>query len=147
MSLPLLILTVGNPLIMFGLYYFPLQSLFTVFYMSSLRFEIEAKRNIKISLKKSPINCGDVIVPIRKDLFHITTQYFHGSFQAAELSIRGWALIQNFAPWNPRTVKIHDGFQSPAECFNKFRYHNNWLQNLLISASLGGARSPPQNPL
>jgi hypothetical protein len=83
----------------------------------------------------------------RMDRHLFTTQYFHGSFQAAELSIRGWALIQNFAPWNPRTVKIHDGFQSPAECFNKFRYHNNWLQNLLISASLGGARSPPQNPL
>jgi len=83
----------------------------------------------------------------RMDRHLFTTQYFHGSLQAAELSIRGWALIQNFAPWNPRTVKIHDGFQSPAEYFNKFRYHENWLQNLLISASLGGYRSPPQNPL
>jgi hypothetical protein len=83
----------------------------------------------------------------RMDRHLFTTQYFHGSFQAAELSIRGWALIQNFAPWNPRTIKIHDGFQSPAERFNKFRYHENWLQNLLISASLGGYRSPPRNPL
>lgn len=83
----------------------------------------------------------------RMDRHLFTTQYFHGSFQAAELSIRGWALIQNFAPWNPRTVKINDGFQSPAERFNEFQYHKNWLQNLLISASLGGYRSPPRNPL
>jgi hypothetical protein len=83
----------------------------------------------------------------RMDRHLFTTQYFHGAFQAAELSIRGWALIQNFAPWNPRTVKINDGFQSPAERFNKFQYHKNWLQNLLIAASLGGYRSPPQNPL
>ena len=83
----------------------------------------------------------------RMDRHLFTTQYFHGSFQSAELSIRGWALIQNFAPWNPRTQNIHGGFKSPAECFNKFRYHENWLQNLLISASLGGYRSPPRNPL
>ncbi len=83
----------------------------------------------------------------RMDRHLFTTQYFHGSFQAAELSIRGWALIQNFAPWNPRTVKTHYGFKSPAERFNKFRYHENWLKNLLISASLGGYRSPPRNPL
>ncbi len=82
----------------------------------------------------------------RMDRHLFTTQYFHGTLQAAELSIRGWALIQNFAPWNPRTVGFHDGFQSPAEYFNKFRYHQNWLQNLLISASLGGYRPPPQNP-
>ena len=34
-----------------------------------------------------------------------STQYFHGTMTAAELSIRGWALIQNFTPYNPRTVK------------------------------------------
>ena len=76
-----------------------------------------------------------------------STQYFHGSMTAAQLSIRGWVLIQNFAPYNPRTVKKHDGYKSPAERLNRFRYHDNWLQNLLISASLGGFRSPPQNPL
>jgi len=75
-------------------------------------------------------------------------QYFHGSFLSAELSIRGWALIQNFAPSNPITRKKYDdGFQSPAERLNKFRYHENWLHNLLISASLGGYRNPPPNPL
>jgi len=82
----------------------------------------------------------------RMDRHLFSTQYFHGSIAAAELSIRGWTLIQNFAPYNPRTVKELDGFKSPAERLNKFRYHNNWLSNLYISASLGGYRGPPQKP-
>ena len=65
----------------------------------------------------------------------------------AELSIRGWALIQNVAHYNPRTVKKLNGCQSPAERLNQFKYHDNWLHNLLISASLEGCRSPPQNPI
>jgi len=83
----------------------------------------------------------------RMDRHLFSTQYFHGYLSEAELSIRGWALIQNFAPSNPQTVKKHDGYLSPAERLNRFRYHDNWLHNLLISASLGGYRSPPQNTL
>jgi transposase-like protein len=83
----------------------------------------------------------------RMDRHLFSCQYFHGSMSSAELSIRGWALIQNFAPYNPGTVKKLNGARSPAERLNKFRYHDNWLHNLLISASLGGYRSPPQNPL
>jgi len=76
-----------------------------------------------------------------------TIRYFHGTHSSAELNIRGWALIRNFAPCNPSTVKKHNGLKSPAERLNQSRYHDNWLQNLLISASLGGYRSPPLNPL
>jgi len=83
----------------------------------------------------------------RMDRHLFSAQYFHGSITAAELSIRGWALIQNFAPSNPQTVKKYNGLQSPAERLNKFRYHTNWLHNLLISASLGGYRAPPLNPI
>jgi hypothetical protein len=83
----------------------------------------------------------------RMDLHLFNAQYFHGSLRAAELSIRGWALIQNFAPSNPRTVEKHNGYLSPAERLNKFRYHENWLENLMISASMGGYRSPPRKPL
>jgi len=83
----------------------------------------------------------------RMDHRLFSAQYFHGSMTAAELSIRGWALIQNFAPSNPRTVQKHQGWQSPAERLNCSRYHDSWLQNLLMSASLGGYRSPPQNPI
>jgi hypothetical protein len=83
----------------------------------------------------------------RMDRHLYSTQYFHGSMDAAQLSIRGWTLIHNFAPYNPRTVKVRDGYKSPAEQLNRFRYHNNWLHNLYVSASLGGYRRPPQNPL
>ncbi|MFZ3098651.1 MAG: hypothetical protein WA081_19265, partial [Desulfosalsimonadaceae bacterium] len=83
----------------------------------------------------------------RMDRHLFSVQYFHGSISAAKLSIRGWALIQNFAPSNPWTVDKYNGFQSPAERLNFFRYHDNWLHNLTISASLGGYRSVPQNPL
>ncbi len=83
----------------------------------------------------------------RMDRHLFSTQYFHGSRAAAELSIRGWTLIQNFAPSNPRTVQKYNGLQSPAERLNKFHYDTNWLHNLLISASLGGYRAPPLNPL
>jgi hypothetical protein len=83
----------------------------------------------------------------RMDRHLFSTQYFHGSMEAAELSIRGWALIQHFAPSNPRTILKHQNFQSPAERLNKFRYHQNWLHNLMISASLGGYKMTPPNPL
>lgn len=74
------------------------------------------------------------------------TQYFHGHSETAESSIRGWALIQNFTPSNPRTIQKHNGWKSPAERLNQFRYHDNWLQNLLVSASQQQFDSPP-NPL
>jgi hypothetical protein len=83
----------------------------------------------------------------RMDRHLFSTQYFHGSMAAAELSIRGWTLIQNFAPYNPRTIIKYNGYQCPAERLNQFRYHENWLQNFLASASLRGYRSPPPNPL
>jgi hypothetical protein len=78
----------------------------------------------------------------RMDRHLFSTQYFHGSFDAANLNIRGWALIQNFTPSNPMTVKKYHGKKSPAERLNGFAYHDDWLQNRLISASLKGFRHP-----
>lgn len=72
-----------------------------------------------------------------------TMRYFHGTIESAELNIRGWALIQNFAPSNPATIKRYNGLKSPAERLNQSSYSDSWLQNLLISASLGGYRAPP----
>ena len=83
----------------------------------------------------------------RMDRHLFDMQYFHGFMSSAELCIRGWALILNFAPSNPHTVKKYDGLQSPAERLDGFSYHENWLHNLLISASSGGFRGPPLNPL
>lgn len=82
----------------------------------------------------------------RMDRHLFSTKYFHGTMKSANLSIRAWALIQNFAPLNPWTVK-QKGHVSSFERINGFRYHENWLQNLLISGSLGGLRTGPPNPL
>lgn len=74
-------------------------------------------------------------------------QHLHGSFEASQLHCRAWALLWNFAPWSPATTRANDGWRCPAERLNRHRYHDSWLQNLLISASLGGYRGPlPQNP-
>ena len=83
--------------------------------------------------------------PMDKYLF--CSQYFQGHLETAELSIRAWVIIQNFAPSNPYTIKKFNGWQSPAERLNQFRYHENWLQNLLVSASQRRYFSRPQNPL
>jgi hypothetical protein len=72
-------------------------------------------------------------------------QHLHGSTEAAERGLRGWALIQNFAPSCPRTARETPELRSPAERLNGRRYHAEWLQNLLISASLGGYRRAPRN--
>jgi hypothetical protein len=83
----------------------------------------------------------------RMDRHLFSMQYFHGSMDTAQRSIRAWALIYNFAPWNPWTTKQYNGLYCPAQRLNQFAYHPNWLQNLLTSASLGGFRSTPRNPL
>ena len=41
----------------------------------------------------------------KMDRHLLSTRFVHGSLAAAELSIRGWALIHNFAPSNPGTIK------------------------------------------
>lgn len=73
-------------------------------------------------------------------------QHLHGSFRAAHLHCRAWALLFNFAPWHPAVARSHHGWRSPAERLNQHRYHDCWLQNLLIAASLGGYRIQPRHP-
>jgi hypothetical protein len=80
----------------------------------------------------------------RLDYHLYCTQHLHGTPVAAEQGLRGWALIHNFAPSCPETVRESPGLRSPAERLNGMRYHEEWLQNLLISASLGGYRRPPR---
>jgi hypothetical protein len=72
-------------------------------------------------------------------------QHLHGRRSSNERHARGWALLWNFAPWSSATTKANGDWRSPAERLNGHRYHDSWLQNLLISASLGGYRiRPPQ---
>ena len=74
-------------------------------------------------------------------------QHLHGSREACRLHCRAWALLSNFAPWHPATTRRNNDWCCPAERLNQHRYHDCWLQNLLISASLGGYRCPRlQNP-
>ena len=80
----------------------------------------------------------------RLDYHLYCTQHLHGTTVAAEQGLRGWALLHNFAPSCPETVRESPGLRSPAERLNAMRYHAEWLQNLLISASLGGYRKLPR---
>jgi hypothetical protein len=66
-------------------------------------------------------------------------QYYHGHLISAEYGIRAWALLHNFWPYCPR-AKVAKVYQSPAHKLNGRVYHDNWLHNLLISASMGGYR-------
>ena len=66
-------------------------------------------------------------------------QGYHGHLLSAEYSIRAWALLHNFWPYCPR-AKVAEQFISPAHKLNGRIYHNNWLHNLFISASMGGYR-------
>jgi hypothetical protein len=80
----------------------------------------------------------------RLDYHLYCTQHLHGTTKVAEQGLRGWALIHNFAPSGPETVRESGGRRSPAERLNGERYHAEWLQNLLVSASLGGYRKLPR---
>jgi hypothetical protein len=71
--------------------------------------------------------------------FLYCTRYFHGHLQSAEMRLRAWALAHNFLPYCPRAA-VADKYISPAHKLNGFVYHQNWLENLLISASLGGCQ-------
>jgi hypothetical protein len=73
-------------------------------------------------------------------------QHLHGSLAASRLHGRGWALLWNFAPWHPSVARSHDHWRSPAELLNQHRYHDCWLQNLLIASSLGGYRIHSRSP-
>jgi len=67
-------------------------------------------------------------------------QHLHGSQEACALHCRAWALLYNYRPWHPRVARANGGWRCPAERLNRRRYHDDWLQNLLVSASLGGFR-------
>jgi hypothetical protein len=67
-------------------------------------------------------------------------QHLHGSFAACARHCRAWALLHNFRPWHPAVARANGGHDSPAVRLNGHRYHDDWLQNLLVSASLAGYR-------
>lgn len=75
--------------------------------------------------------------PMARWLF--SARAFHGHWHSAELQVRAWALCHNFWPYCPR-AKVTQHYLSPAHTLNGFVYHQNWLHNLLISASSAGLK-------
>jgi hypothetical protein len=73
-------------------------------------------------------------------------QHLHGSPEACGQHCRAWALLHNFRPWHPATARRNGGWRSPAERLHQHRYHDDWLHNLFVSASLGGYRRRCQSP-
>lgn len=68
------------------------------------------------------------------------TRGLHGHMRSTELYLRGWALLQNFRPYAPRSNEPRT-YQSPAHKLNGKRYHPHWLHNLQASASLMAYRT------
>jgi hypothetical protein len=81
------------------------------------------------------------------DRAFFNAQYFHGLPESAESRVRALALLWNFCPSSPQTVKKYGGQLSPAERLNGKCYADNWLENLLVSGSMNGVEQNPQNPL
>jgi len=67
-------------------------------------------------------------------------QMFRGSLKRTTQNFRAFALLCNFTPSCPMVSRASPELPSPAARVNGFVYHQNWLHNLLISASLGGYR-------
>ena len=67
-------------------------------------------------------------------------QHLHGSAAACARHCRAWGLLHNFRPWHKAVARANSGHESPAVRLNEHRYQDNWLHNLLVSASLAGYR-------
>ena len=74
------------------------------------------------------------------------SQMFHSTISSTSKNFRAFALLYNFSPSSPSVIDQNHGLESPAARLNGFVYHQDWLQNLLIAASLGGFRDH-RNPL
>lgn len=73
-------------------------------------------------------------------------QGFHGDWRSAQLSVRAIALLFNFHPFCRKTRTEKNGCLCPFEQLNGFRYHDQWVRNLLIATSLNGRRALPTTP-
>ena len=76
-----------------------------------------------------------------QDRLLYTMQYFHGDKESARLYLRSMALVWNFHPYGARTRSEDSARISPFTDLNGFRYHENWLHNLLIASSMNGRKT------
>ena len=75
-----------------------------------------------------------------QDRLLYTMRYFHGTPENASLYVRAMALVWNFHPYGQKTQDKYGPGTSPFERLNGFRYHDNWLENMMIAASLAGRK-------
>ena len=75
-----------------------------------------------------------------QDRLLYTMQYFHGTLESAGLYVRAMALVWNFHPYGQKTQKKYGARASPFQQLNGFVYHDDWLENMMIAASLNGQR-------
>lgn len=70
----------------------------------------------------------------------LNSQMFHSDTKATTDNFRAFALIHNFSPYSPAVSAKDPLLNTPVAKLNGFVYHHNWLQNLMIAASLNGFR-------
>jgi hypothetical protein len=76
----------------------------------------------------------------QQDRLLYARRYLHGKDDQARLALRAMAIQWNFHPYSARVRRENPKRQSPFADLNGFQYHDNWLHNLLIAASLGGRK-------
>jgi len=74
----------------------------------------------------------------QQDRLLYAMRYLHGDGEKARLALRAMALQWNFHPYSARVRREDPTRKSPFADLNGFQYHDHWLHNLLIAASLGG---------
>jgi hypothetical protein len=82
-----------------------------------------------------------------QDRILYSMQYFHGSTAAARAGLRAMAILWNFHPYGRKVQRQAPYSKSPFEDLNGFRYHDDWLRNLRIAASLNGRHTGKPVPL
>ncbi len=73
-------------------------------------------------------------------------QSFHSTLEATTQNFRAFAIVFNFAPSCPQLTKDNHLY-CPSARLNGKVYHQNWLHNLLIAASLNGEQGDHYNSL
>jgi len=70
----------------------------------------------------------------------MNSQMFHSTTLATNLNFRALALIHNFSPYSPSIWKDRTEVLSPALKVNNRKFADDWLENLLLSASRANFR-------
>lgn len=64
----------------------------------------------------------------------------HGNRRSSELHLRGISLLNNFRPFAPRS-NLKRNAMCPAHRLSKRMYSQNWVENLLLAASMRGFKT------